>query len=256
MRLIRYLEANGSDHFGWVQGDLAGALAGSPFETFHRVEPSLPLAGMRLLAPVSPGKIVCVGRNYVAHAKEHGAEVPDVPLLFLKPPSAVIGPGQTIYLPPQSQQVEHEAELAVVIGKAGRWIQLESALDHVLGYTVGNDVTARDLQNRESQWTRAKGFDTFCPLGPWIETDFDPADAVVTCHVNGELRQMASTRDMVFNIRQIIAYASTVMTLEPGDVLMTGTPAGVGPLQPGDVVETAIEGLGKLRNPVAAEPSR
>lgn len=255
MRLIRYLEADGSAHFGWVQGDQAGALEGNPFETFHRVETSQPLAGMRLLSPVSPGKIVCVGRNYAAHAKEHGAAVPDVPLLFLKPPSAVIGPGQTIYLPPQSQQVEHEAELAVVIGKTGRWIQLEATLDHVLGYTVGNDVTARDLQNRDGQWTRAKGFDTFCPLGPWIETEFDPADAVVTCHVNGDLRQMASTRDMVFNIRQLIAYASTVMTLEPGDVLMTGTPAGVGPLQPGDVVEVAIEGLGKLRNPVAAEPS-
>jgi 2-keto-4-pentenoate hydratase/2-oxohepta-3-ene-1,7-dioic acid hydratase in catechol pathway len=255
MRLIRYLGVNGSACFGWVQGDQAGALEGNPFETFHRVETSQPLAGMRLLAPVSPGKIVCVGRNYAAHAKEHGAAVPDVPLLFLKPPSAVIGPGQTIYLPPQSQQVEHEAELVVVIGKTGRWIQLEAALDHVLGYTVGNDVTARDLQNRDGQWTR-QGFDTFCPLGPWIETEFDPADAVVTCHVNGDLRQMASTRDMVFNIRQLIAYASTVMTLEPGDVLMTGTPAGVGPLQPGDVVETAIEGLGKLRNPVAAEPSR
>jgi 2-keto-4-pentenoate hydratase/2-oxohepta-3-ene-1,7-dioic acid hydratase in catechol pathway len=208
------------------------------------------------LAPLKPGKIICVGRNYAAHAKEHDAEVPDLPLLFLKPPSAVIGPGDSIYLPPQSNQVEHEAELVAVIGKRGRWIQPEEALSYVLGYTAGNDVTARDLQRRDGQWTRGKGFDTFCPLGPWIETDFDPADTLVSCRVNGELRQMASTRDMVFNIRQLITFASTVMTLEPGDILMTGTPAGVGPLKPGDEVEVTIEGLGTLRNPVAPEPAR
>jgi len=151
--------------------------------------------------------------------------------------------------------VEHEAELAVIIGKRGRWIQAEEALDYVLGYTVANDVTARDLQNRDGQWTRAKGFDTFCPLGPWIETEFDSADRVVTCHVNDEMRQMASTRDMVFNIRQLIAFASSIMTLEPGDALLTGTPAGVGPLQAGDVVKVTIEGLGVLENRVVAEPT-
>jgi 2-keto-4-pentenoate hydratase/2-oxohepta-3-ene-1,7-dioic acid hydratase in catechol pathway len=152
--------------------------------------------------------------------------------------------------------VEHEAELAVVIGRRGRWISPEEALDHVLGYTIANDVTARDLQFRDGQWTRGKGFDTFCPFGPWVETEFDPADALVTCHVNGEMRQMASTRDMVFSVRQLIAFISSVMTLEPGDLLLTGTPAGVGLLLPGDVVEVTIEGLGTLRNPVAAEPAR
>jgi 2-keto-4-pentenoate hydratase/2-oxohepta-3-ene-1,7-dioic acid hydratase in catechol pathway len=182
--------------------------------------------------------------------------VPEVPLLFLKPPSALIGPGEKIVLPPQSQQVEHEAELVVVIGKRGRWIPAEEAASYILGYTAGNDVTARDLQRRDGQWTRAKGFDTFCTIGPWIETDFDPADSMIACYVNGEMRQMSSTRDMVFSVRQLVAFASSVMTLEPGDILMTGTPSGVGPLLPGDTVEVTIEGIGALRNPVTAEPIR
>src|SRR4030042_646764 len=156
-------------------------------------------------------------------------------------------------MPPQSEQVDHEAELAVVIGKRGRWIQPNDAISHVYGYTIGNDVTARDLQRRDGQWTRAKGFDTFLPLGPWIETEFDPTDAMISCHVNGELRQMASTRDMIFHIDQVIAFASSIMTLEIGDVIMTGTPAGISPLQNGDMVEVTIDGLGKLRNPVALE---
>jgi 2-keto-4-pentenoate hydratase/2-oxohepta-3-ene-1,7-dioic acid hydratase in catechol pathway len=255
MRLIRYQTAPGTARSGWVFEDRVGAIEGSIFSEFARSEANDELASVQLLPPVLPGKIICVGRNYVAHAKEHDAEVPEVPLLFLKPPSSLIGPGEAIQLPPQSQQVEHEAELAVVIGRRGRWIPTEQALEYVLGYTIGNDVTARDLQRRDAQWTRSKGFDTFCPLGPWIETDFEPADALVTCHVNGEMRQMASTRDMVFNVRQLIAFASSVMTLEPGDVLLTGTPAGVGPLAPGDVVEVAIEGLGTLSNPVVAEPA-
>jgi 2-keto-4-pentenoate hydratase/2-oxohepta-3-ene-1,7-dioic acid hydratase in catechol pathway len=229
-------------------------LEGSPFAEFRRIEATQPLDKVRLLAPVLPGKILCVGRNYVAHAKEHEAEVPEVPLIFLKPPTSIIGQQASILVPPQSQQVEHEAELAVVIGKRGRWISPEDALGHILGYTAANDVTARDLQFRDEQWTRGKGFDTFCPVGPWIETEFDPADALITCHVNGEMRQMASTRDMVFNVRQLIAFTSSVMTLEPGDLLLTGTPAGVGPLNPGDTVTVTIEGIGQLSNPVAAEP--
>jgi 2-keto-4-pentenoate hydratase/2-oxohepta-3-ene-1,7-dioic acid hydratase in catechol pathway len=196
-----------------------------------------------------------VGRNYIAHAKEHDAEVPEVPLIFLKPPSTLITHGDTVFLPPQSQQVEHEAELVVVIGKSGRWIPPEEASDHIFGYTIANDVTARDLQFRDDQWTRGKGFDTFCPLGPWIETEFDPADALITCHVNDEMRQMSSTRDMVFNVRQLIAFVSSVMTLAVGDLLLTGTPSGVGLLHAGDVVETTIEGIGSLRNPVANEPA-
>jgi 2-keto-4-pentenoate hydratase/2-oxohepta-3-ene-1,7-dioic acid hydratase in catechol pathway len=171
----------------------------------------------------------------------------------LKPPSSIINPGDTILLPPQSQQVEHEAELVIVIGKRGRNIIAEEAKSYVYGYTVGNDVTARDLQKLDGQWTRAKGFDTFCPFGPWIDTEFDPSDAVITCKVNGQPRQMASTRDMVFNVNSLIAFISSVMTLEAGDIIFSGTPAGVGPLKPGDSVEVEIEGLGKLVNPVAAQ---
>ncbi len=252
MRIIRFLD-EGAPRYGWVLGGEVGLIVGQPFGSFKRDSAKLPLDGLQLLPPVSPSKIICVGRNYVAHAQEHDAEVPDQPLLFLKPPSSIIGPGETILLPPQSQRVEHEAELAVVIGKTGRWLDPESALDAVYGYTIANDVTARDLQRRDGQWTRGKGFDTFCPVGPWIETDFDPADSVVSCTVNGELRQMGSTRDMVFRVRQLVAYASSVMTLEPGDLLLTGTPAGVGLLQDGDEVAVSIEGLGELKNPVKAE---
>jgi 2-keto-4-pentenoate hydratase/2-oxohepta-3-ene-1,7-dioic acid hydratase in catechol pathway len=258
MRLVRYQIKNEDPRFGWIlnspAGSTVGAIDGSPFGEFRRLEAEHPLEAVRLLAPVLPGKIICVGRNYVAHAKEHNAEVPEIPLLFLKPPSSLIGPDEAIILPPQSQQVEHEAELVVVIGKRGRWITTDKANEYILGYTAGNDVTARDLQRRDGQWTRAKGFDTFACLGPWVETEFDPADGVITCHVNGEMRQMASTRDMVFSIRQLVAFTSSVMTLEPGDIIYTGTPSGVGPLTAGDVVEITIEGLGVLRNPVVAEP--
>lgn len=254
MRIIRFQERDESPRFGWLHENLVGPIEGDPLGEFRRLDASLDLNAVRLLAPLIPGKILCVGRNYAAHAREHNAEIPEVPLLFLKPPSSVIGPGDKIILPPQSEQVEHEAELVVVIGRRGRWIQPDGALEHVLGYTIGNDVTARDLQNRDGQWTRSKGFDTFCPLGPWIQTDFDPSDVVITCHVNGGLRQMSSTRDMVFGVRQLIAFASSIMTLEPGDVLFTGTPAGVGRLHTGDVVKVAIEGLGELENRVVAEP--
>jgi len=252
MRIIRFLD-EGASRYGWVLGDEVGLIVGQPYGSFKRDSAKLPLESLQLLPPVKPGKIICVGRNYVAHAQEHDAEVPDQPLLFLKPPSSVIGPGETILLPPQSQRVEHEAELAAVIGKTSRWLDPDQALDAVYGYTIANDVTARDLQRRDGQWTRGKGFDTFCPVGPWIETEFDPADAVVSCTVNGELRQMGSTRDMVFRVRQLVAYASSVMTLEPGDLLLTGTPAGVGLLQDGDEVAVSIEGLGELKNPVKAE---
>lgn len=256
MRVIRYQPREEPARYGWVMDDKIGLLEGNPLAEFRRMEADRPLLRTRLLAPILPGKIICVGRNYAAHAKEHNVEVPEVPLLFLKPPSALAGPMSNIVIPPQSQQVEHEAELVVVIGQRGRWIPQEKALEHVFGYTIGNDVTARDLQRRDGQWTRGKGFDTFCPIGPWIETEFDPSDALITCHVNGELRQMASTRDMIFSVPHLIAYASSVMTLEPGDILMTGTPSGVGPLRPNDVVEIAIDGIGTLRNPVTAEPPR
>ena len=252
MRFVRYTLGQVAPTFGWLIEDRIGPLDGSPFDSYRRQEATIPLSSVRLLAPVLPGKIICIGRNYVEHAREHNAEVPETPLLFLKPPSSVIGPGDKIILPPQSQQVEHEGELAVVIGRRGRWIPMEQALDYVLGYTIGNDVTARDLQRRDGQWTRGKGFDTFCPLGPWIDTDFDPADALLTCRVNAEIHQMATIRDMVFTIPQLITFISSVMTLEPGDVILTGTPAGVGPMVAGDTVTVEIEGLGELKNPVSA----
>ena len=253
MRLVRFQTKKEPPQFGWVNDDSVGRIDGNPFGEFQRSDANIALDSVQLLAPVMPGKIVCVGRNYAEHVKETNAEVPTTPLLFLKPPSAVIGPYQTIFIPPQSLQVDHEAELAVVVGKNARWVQPEEASQFIFGYTVGNDVTARDLQRKDGQWTRSKGFDTFCPLGPWVDTAFNPADAMITCHVNGELRQMASTHDMIFHIDQLIAYISSIMTLEPGDVLMTGTPAGISPLHPGDVVEVSIDGIGKLRNNVAIE---
>ena len=253
MRIIRYQFRQESPRFGWVLNDMVGPIEGSIFENFRRMEASLPLTNVRLLAPVEPSKIICIGRNYVAHAREQNVEVPEVPLLFLKPPSSLIGPGEKILLPPQSSQVEHEGELVVVIGLRGRWIQPEDAQRYILGCTAGNDVTARDLQRKDGQWTRGKGFDTFCPLGPWIETDFTDADAIVSCHVNGEMRQMASTRDMVFSVKQLVAYISSVMTLEPGDLIFTGTPAGIGPLQDGDQVTVTVEGIGALTNSVGLE---
>ena len=254
MRLARYQSAPGDIQYGWILQDSIGLVEGSIFDEYQRGEADQLLEAVELLAPVQPSKIICIGRNYLAHAREHEVEIPEVPMLFLKPPSAVIGPGASILLPPQSQQVEHEIELAVVIGKRGRWIPLEEAPDHILGYTIAVDITARDLQYRDGQWTRGKGFDTFCPVGPWIETDFDPAEALMTCRVNDQVRQMATTRDMVFSVRQLIAFASSIMTLEPGDIFLTGTPAGVGILQPGDMLEASIEGIGTLRNPIAAEP--
>src|SRR5271157_551185 len=256
MRFIRYQSVAENPRYGWVLDEKVGPIEGDLFGEYRRLEADIVIDKVRLLAPVNPSKIICVGRNYAEHAREHDAEVPDLPLLFLKPPSAVIGPGGKIVVPPQSENVEHEAELAVVIGKTGRWIATERALDYVFGYTIGIDVTARDLQRRDGQWTRGKSFDTFCPLGPWIETELDPADTLITCRVNEEMRQMASTREMVFTVAQLVAFSSTVMTLFPGDVIMTGTPAGVGPIKPGDVVEATIEGIGILRNPVIAEERR
>ncbi|MEA4908243.1 MAG: fumarylacetoacetate hydrolase family protein [Chloroflexi bacterium] len=256
MRFIRYQLGSEQPRYGWIYEDYVGPIDGSLLGEYRRMEAEIPLERVKLLAPVVPGKIVCVGRNYREHAREQNAEVPEIPLLFLKPPSSVIGPDETILLPPQSQQVEHEGELAVVMGRQGSWIPIEEAMQYVLGFTVGNDVTARDLQRRDGQWTRSKGFDTFCPLGPWIETDVDIADVLITCRVNDELRQMASTREMVFTVPQLISFVSSVMTLQPGDVILTGTPAGIGPLLEGDQVEVNIEGIGTLRNPVRLQPGR
>lgn len=253
MKILRFETPLRGARFGWLYEDMVGEIDGNPFDAFRRLDPDLPIGSLRILPPVLPGKIVCIGRNYEDHAQELGNQVGDMPIVFFKPATSLIGPGDAIVLPPQSEQVQHEAELAVVIGKRGRWIQTEDAMAHVFGYTIANDVTARDLQRADTTWTRGKGFDTFCPLGPWIETEFDPADALITCHVSQELRQMASTRDMVFSIPRLIAFISSVMTLEPGDVILTGTPSGVGDLVAGDTVSITIEGLGTLTNPVIKE---
>ncbi len=250
MRFIRFQYKDQSACQGWILDDKIGEVEGDFFSEYRRLKAETPLDDVRLLAPCQPGKIICVGRNYADHAKEHGVEVPKVPLIFMKPPSSVISPGDAVILPHQSQQVEHEAELVVVIGKRGRNITAEASRDYIFGYTIGNDITARDLQKSDGQWTRAKGFDTFCPFGPWIDTEFDPSDALITCRVSGQPRQMGSTRDMVFSVGTLVAFVSSVMTLEPGDLIFTGTPAGVGPLLDGDEVTVEIEGLGSLNNPV------
>ncbi len=256
MRLLRLrLKDQPQPRWGWLAEDRVGLLEGSPFEPYRRLDPRLRLEQVELLPPAQPSKILCVGRNYAAHAAEHDAPVPKWPLLFMKPPSSLIGPGEAILLPPQSKQVEHEAELAVVIGRRCRRLTPQQAMQAVLGFTAANDVTARDLQRIDNQWTRAKGFDTFCPLGPWIETELDPADLMVRCTVNGQLRQMASTRDMIFPVPELLAFITSIMTLEPGDLVLTGTPAGVGPLQAGDQVTIEIEGIGELTNPVKEDPA-
>ena len=238
--------------FGIIDDDALVVLKGDPmFAGFEPTGARVPLEDVKLLAPVIPrSKVVAVGKNYREHAAEMGGDAPAEPLLFLKPNTSVIGPDDNIVLPPQSSQVEHEGELAVIIGKIAKSVSAESARDYVLGYTVANDVTARDLQKSDGQWARAKGFDTFCPLGPVLETDVDFATASIETRVNGEVRQSGKLSDMVHSVADIVAYASSVWTLLPGDVILTGTPAGVGPIVDGDVVEVEVSGIGTLLNPV------
>jgi 2-keto-4-pentenoate hydratase/2-oxohepta-3-ene-1,7-dioic acid hydratase in catechol pathway len=209
-------------------------------------------AQLRLLAPVAPSKIVCVGRNYAAHAQELGNRVPDEPLLFLKPPSALLDPGAAIIIPSVSQRVEHEAEIGIVIGTRLKQASVAEALRAIFGVTCVNDVTARDIQRKEVQFTRAKSFDTFCPVGPWIETECDLHTLTVVARVNAEQRQLGAVGQMIFGIGPLLAFISSVMTLEPGDLVSTGTPHGVGALEPGDRVEIEISGVGVLQNPVVA----
>jgi 2-keto-4-pentenoate hydratase/2-oxohepta-3-ene-1,7-dioic acid hydratase in catechol pathway len=231
-------------------GPTVAAIEEHPFGPIRFSGDRWALADVRLLSPILPSKVVGIGRNYAAHAAEMAEEVPTQPLIFLKPSTAVIGDGDVIRLPEDSKQVEHEAELAVVIGRPAKDVAGEDALACVLGYMCGNDVTARDQQRGDGQWTRAKGHDSFCPIGPWIETELDPSDLRITASVNGELRQDARTSLLLHGVPELIAYTSRVMTLLPGDVLMTGTPAGVGPLTDGDSVTIEIEGIGALTNPV------
>lgn len=254
MKVARFSHQGGI-RFGIVDDRDLVVLTGDPmFTGFDTTGERVPLADAALLAPVIPrSKIAAVGRNYREHAAELGNEVPTEPLLFLKPNTAVIGPGDAIMLPPQSQRVDYEGELAAVIGTITKNVTADRALEHVFGYTVANDVTARDLQRSDGQWSRAKGFDTFCPLGPAIQTEFDPAgDAVVTTRVDGNVRQQAPITDMIHSVADIIAYASAAFTLLPGDVVLTGTPAGVGPFEAGQTVEIEISGIGVLRNTARA----
>jgi 2-keto-4-pentenoate hydratase/2-oxohepta-3-ene-1,7-dioic acid hydratase in catechol pathway len=250
MKLIRYRLAR-EVSYGAVAEGTVYRLESDPWEDLRLGKVVASLEDAELLAPCQPSKIVAVGRNYAAHAEEHDAPVPSEPILFLKPPTTVIGPGAAIVYPEDlSRRVDHEAELAVVIGRRARHLRLGDAADFVLGYTCANDVTARDLQRRDGQWTRSKAFDTFCPLGPWIVTDLDISDLAIYCRVNGVLHQEGRTSEMLFPVDKLLAFISAVMTLEPGDVILTGTPAGVGPLWPGDQVEVEIEGIGTLGNEV------
>ncbi len=256
MKLCRYItRTSDTPRYGFVAGMEIFPLAAHeifrvPFAP-PETGPTIALAEATLLAPVTPTKIVCVGRNYKAHAAELGNAMPDEPLLFLKAPSALIAPNAAILLPSASARVEHEGELAVVIGRrAQRLTDADDPLAYVLGYACVNDVTARDLQRQDVQFTRAKSFDTFCPTGPHIETELDPLDVGVTTRVNGQVRQHARTSALAFAVPFLIRYISNIMTLEPGDLIATGTPAGVGPLNDGDIVEVEVEGIGILRNPV------
>jgi 2-keto-4-pentenoate hydratase/2-oxohepta-3-ene-1,7-dioic acid hydratase in catechol pathway len=257
VRIARFAKGEGVA-YGVVEGEAAQTIAelyGHPFG----IDPSgvrltgqrYPLAEVRLLAPVLPSKVVAVGRNYAEHVREMGSEVPAEPVLFLKPSTSVTGPNDRIAYPVKlTDRVDYEGELAVIIGRLCRDVPKERAYDVIFGYTCANDVTARDLQLKDGQWTRAKGFDTFCPLGPWMETATDPSDLGITTRVNGEVRQHARTRELLWDVPSLIEYISSVMTLLPGDVLLTGTPEGVGPLTDGDEVSVTVESIGTLTNKV------
>lgn len=249
-RFVR-IHHEGSPRYGVIDGTEVVLIQPHPFAAFEPTGERLPVEGVRLLAPVIPSKVVCVGANYAAHAREMGGEIPDRTLLFLKPSSSVIGPGDPIRLPSdQAQEFHHEAELAVVIGALMQRVTPQEAAAGIFGYTAANDVTARDLQRTEGQWFRAKGFDSFCPLGPAITTGLDPSDLAVRCLVDGEVRQDGTTADLVRDVTTLVSEISQVMTLLPSDVILTGTPAGVGTIEPGQTVRVEIEGIGTLDNPV------
>jgi len=254
MRLIRY---RGDDGPTWGTVDAGGRVrlvGGDPFSDREPGPEVGSLTSLALLAPATPRTVVCVGRNYREHAAEFDNSVPDQPLLFLKPASSVIGSGAEIHYPSLSQRVDPEAELVVVIGREAHRVPAERATAFIGGYTCGNDVTARDIQKSDEQWTRGKGFDTFCPIGPWIETELDPTDLGVTCSVDGEVRQNGRTRDLIFPIPYLIEYISRFTRLFPGDLIMTGTPGGVAAMEVGQTVVVEIEGIGRLENRLVEEP--
>ena len=257
MRIARFTppkEISASPLFGIVTGNEIEILAGDPlYSGINKTGEKVALDSVKLLAPVIPrSKVVCVGKNYADHAKEMDSVVPEQPVIFIKPNTSVIGPDDAIIWPAMSKKVDHEAELAIVIGKICKDVPKDRVKDVIFGYTIGNDVTARDLQKVDGQWSRAKGFDTFCPLGPWIVTDLDPNDLAISAEVDGELRQSDRTSSMIFDIPTIINFISQVYTLLPGDVILTGTPAGVGAIPVGSSVSVTIEGIGTLTNRAVA----
>ena len=253
MKVARF-EWNGAVRYGVLQGETLFSLVGDLFGEYNVGELVCSIGEARLLAPVVPGKVVAVGLNYAAHVTETVPDraIPEEPVIFMKPPSAVVGPLEPVIYPKMSSAVSYEAELVVVIGKRAKNVSEAEARGYVLGYTCGNDVTARDLQRKDGQWTRSKGFDTFCPLGPIINTELDPANLRIRSRVNGEPRQDSTTANLLNSVDKLISFISQVMPLLPGDVIMTGTPEGVGLVNPGDVMEVEIEGIGVLRNPVSA----
>ena len=259
MRIVRFSPGPdaglGSDPlFGLLEdGDLIHVITGDPiYSGIQKTAAIVALSKVRLLAPVIPrSKVVCIGKNYADHAAEMGSVVPEEPIIFLKPNTSVIGPNDTIVWPDMSERVDHESELAIVIGRLCKDVPIERVNDVIFGYTIANDVTARDLQKKDGQWTRAKGFDTFCPIGPWIDTEFIPGTQKISATVNGELKQSAQLSDMIFKVPEIINFVSRVMTLLPGDVILTGTPAGIGPMIAGGSATMSIEGLGDLTNKVS-----
>ena len=250
MQIVRF-ELDDEVLFGAVESHGIRVYDKDPIHGGKPTERIAQPAGAKLLAPVEPTKVICIGMNYAAHAAEISQEVPSEPLMFFKPTSAIIGPEDSIVLPWQSTKVELEVELAIVIGKFAKNVSVQEAHDHIFGYTIANDVTARDLQFSDLQWARSKGFDTFCPLGPWIETDFEPAGKHLESRVNGEVRQQSVTDDMIVDVNKIVSYVSENVSLFPGDVILTGSPSGISSITKGDFVECEIEGIGVLRNPVA-----
>jgi len=252
MKYLRFETEDRQVKYGVMNEGKINVVQRSIFDTHRITDEQYSLDTVKLLAPVEPSKVLCIGLNYIDHAKEFGSPIPVEPLLFMKPPTSVIGPDEQIIYPPQTKNLHYEAELAIVIGKKAKNISRENAFDYVFGYTIGNDITARDLQKIDSQWVRAKGFDTFCPLGPWIETEVgDPDNLDIQLTLNGEVRQQSNTSNFVFKCADIIAYLSSLMTLLPGDVILTGTPAGIGAMQVGDKVEATIQNIGTLENTIA-----
>ncbi len=255
MRYVRFTHL-GHPTYGVVEGEMVIPITTTPFEKFGKVNNPLPLSSVELLSPCVPSKAVCIGLNYRDHAEEVGIAIPTSPVVFLKPSSAVIGPHRTIVLPAMSQRVDYEAELAIVIGKVTSHIAKSEVPEHILGYTCANDVTARDLQPKDGQWTISKGFDTFLPLGPMITDEIDPTNIAIQSRLNGVVRQSSNTSNLIFDCTHLVSYLSHIMTLYPGDVILTGTPSGIGVMANGDTIAIELEGIGILSNPVADEKEK